>query len=273
MPLFMDRHDLPGVSAEQVAELHVLDLAVAERHGVRFLTYWFDAATSAAFCLADAPDADTMQAVHRESHGQVANQIIGVSEDTVLRFLETITEPPDHTQVRSAFRTVLFTDLEDSTGLLNEVGEGAYMGALGEHDLIIRRALVAEQGREVKHTGDGIMAAFARADRALACALAIQAGFERRRVAGARPELRIRIGLAAGEPVDHNDDLFGATVNLASRICGVAAAGHILVSELVHDLGVDHGFSFSEAQERALRGFPGPTVVFELLEGPQAATS
>ena len=270
MPLFMDRHDLPGVSAEQVAELHVLDVAIAERHGVRFLTYWFDAATGAAFCLADAPDPESMQTVHRQSHGQVANQIIPVSEDSVLRFLETIREPSAAAEVASAFRTVVFTDLEGSTGLAHAVGDSAYMRALTEHDVIIRRALVAEQGREVKHTGDGIMAAFAAVDHALACALAIQDGFERRRATGARPELRVRIGLAAGEPVDHNDDLFGSTVNLASRICGAARGGQILVAELVHELGVDCGFSFSDRHERTLRGFPGKTALFELLGGPQA---
>ena len=268
MPLFMDRHDLPGVSAAQIAELHVLDVAIAGRHGVRFLTYWFDPATGAAFCLADAPDPESMQAVHRESHGQVANQIIPVSEDSVLRFLDTIREPPGPSQVASAFRTVLFTDIEGSTALVRAVGDAAYLGALTEHDLIIRRALVVGHGREVKHTGDGIMAAFAAVDHALACALAIQEGFARRRATGATPDLRVRIGLAAGEPVDHNDDLFGSTVNLASRICGAARGGHVLVSELVHDLGVDSGFSFSERQERALRGFPGKTVVFELLGGP-----
>ena len=181
MPLFMDRHDLPGISAEQVAQLHVMDLAVAARHGVRFLTYWYDATAGAAFCLADAPDAATMQAVHRESHGQVANQVIAVSEDAVLRFLDTIRDPSDHTEVTSAFRTVLFTDIEGSTKLLHSVGQTAYMTVLTEHDLIIRRALVLEQGREVKHTGDGIMASFSQVDRALACALTIREGFERRR--------------------------------------------------------------------------------------------
>ena len=89
------------------------------------------------------------------------------------------------------------------------------MVLLTEHDLIIRRSLVAWRGHEVKHTGDGIMAPSTRWRRA-GVRLTIESGF-RPRAAGAAPELRVRIGMAAGEPVDHNDDLFGSTVNLAAE--------------------------------------------------------
>ena len=269
MPLFMDRHDGRGRTAEQVAQSHVLDVAVSARHGVQFLSYWFDADRGAAFCLARAQTPDQMQAVHRESHGQVSNEIIGVSEDNLLKFLGRIEEPADHTRLTSPFRTVLFTDLKGSTSLLAEVGQSAYMVLLTEHDLIIRRALVDSHGREVKHTGDGIMASFDDVGRALACAAAIQDGFAERNAASGAPELRVRIGVAAGEPVDRDDDLFGSTVNLASRICEAADAGQTLVSELVQDLGVKEGFSFGGAETRVLRGFPGPTVVFELERIPQ----
>jgi len=264
----MDRHDLPGATPESVARAHVMDLGPSAKHGVQFLSYWFDEPNGAVFCLARASTADEMQAVHRESHGLIANEIIKVSEDDVLRFLGRIKDPVDQTQATSAFRTILFTDLEDSTSLVRDVGASAFVALLTEHDLIIRRAVVAARGREVKHTGDGIMASFDDVARALEGALAIQAGFRARTASGARPELRVRIGLAAGEPVDHNDDIFGSTVNLASRICAAAAPGQILVSSLVRDLGRAQGFSFGAAQERLLRGFPGPTSVFELVGGP-----
>src|SRR6185436_21007999 len=112
--------------------------------------------------------------------------------------------------------------------------------------------LVAAHGREVKHTGDGIMAAFDDVASALECSIAIQAAFDARAAEGLTPELRVRIGIAAGEPVDHNDDLFGSTVTLASRICDAAAAGRILTSDLVHDLGVERGFRFDGGRELVL---------------------
>ena len=73
----------------------------------------------------------------------------------------------------------------------------------------------------------------------------------------------MRIGIAAGEPVDHNDDLFGSTVNLASRICDACDPGHILTSDLVHEMGTKKGFSFRQGRDVELKGF-GPVRVFEL---------
>ena len=272
MSLFMDRHDLPGVTAEQVAQAHLEDLQVESRYGVHFLAYWFDAEHAEAFCLARASTPENMQAVHRDAHGLIPNEIITVSEDDVFRFLGRINDPVDHREVNGAFRTILFTDLQGSTSLLREVGEDAYMGLLAEHDLIIRRSLVAWQGREVKHTGDGVMASFEEVSKALGCSLAIQSGFETRMSDGATRELRVRIGMAAGEPVDHNDDLFGSTVNLASRICDAARPGHILAADLVQAMGIEQGFCFGAAQDLELKGF-GPVRVFELLRsGSEGST-
>ena len=77
-------------------------------------------------------------------------------------------------------------------------------------------------------------------------------------------ELLVRIGIAAGEPVDHNDDLFGTTVNLASRICDASEPGHILASDVVHEMGTDKGFVFGPARDVELKGI-GPVQVFELV--------
>ncbi len=70
--------------------------------------------------------------------------------------------------------------------------------------------------------------------------------------------------MAAGEPVDRGDDLFGSTVNLASRICDAADAGQILVSGVVKDLGEQLGFGFLDAGLRTLKGFEEPSPLFEL---------
>jgi class 3 adenylate cyclase len=264
VPLFMDRHDIPGITPEEVAQAHLVDLAVAPKHNVQFLTYWFDAQAGAAFCLARADQPSDMAAVHAESHGLVPNVIIPVVEDNVLKFLGKI-EDPGGAPAASGFRTILFTDLEGSTALLNDLGQSEFMLLLTEHDLIIRRALVVARGREVKHTGDGFMAAFDDVGRALACAIAIQDGFDERNASVEGAALRVRIGLAAGEPVDRGDDLFGATVNLASRICGAADAGQILVSDDVRDLGADAGYRFRDVGSRTLKGFAEPTPLYELL--------
>jgi class 3 adenylate cyclase len=263
MPLFMDRHDVPGVTAEQVAQAHTADLEMGAKFGVQFLAYWFDADQGEAFCLAKAPTGDSLTSVHKATHGLIPNEIISVSEDSVLRLLGRMSETTSAPAV-NPFRTILFTDLEGSTSILEAVGQSAFMVLLTEHDLIIRRALVASRGREVKHTGDGIMASFDDVGSALQCSIAIQAGFTARAADGPDTDLRVRIGIAAGEPVDHNDDLFGSTVTLASRICGAADAGRILTSDVVRDLGSERGFAFDGGRDVVLKGFSGPTRVFEL---------
>ncbi len=263
MPLFMDRHDLPGVTAEEVAQAHMTDIRLESKYAVQFLAYWFDGDQGQVFCLARATRPEDMAAVHREGHGLVPNEIIAVSEDDVFRFLGRVNDPVDRSEGAKAFRTILFTDLRGSTSLLQEVGESVYMGLLDEHDLIIRRSLVAWRGREVKHTGDGFMASFEGVANALRCALAIQDDFEARTSDEATRELLVRVGIAAGEPVDHNDDLFGTTVNVASRICDACEPGHILTSDLVHELGTDKGFVFGPGRDVDLKGF-GPVRVFEL---------
>ena len=269
MPLFMDRHDLPGITAEEVAQAHLTDIQIESKYAVQFLAYWFDADHGEVFCLARAARPEDMQAVHREGHGLVPNEIIAVSEDDVLRFLGRVNDPADHARGASAFRTILFTDLEGSTMLLQEVGETAYMGLLDEHDRIIRRSIVAGRGREVKHTGDGILASFDDVANALECSLAIQRGFEARMSDAASRELRVRIGIAAGKPVDHNGDLFGSTVNLASRICDASDPGHILTSDIVHEMGAERGFCFGPGRDVELKGF-GAVRVFELVEAAPA---
>jgi len=188
-----------------------------------------------------------------------------VSEDAVLRFLGSVHDPVDHTELTSPFRTIVFTDLEGSTALAERLGTSAFLELLREHDVIVRRALVAARGREVKHTGDGIMAAFDRVAGALECALAVQAGFAERSAAGTEPDCRVRIGMAAGEPVDHNDDLFGAAVNLASRLCDAADPGATLVSGEVYEGGSECGFVFAAGRTRRLKGFSRPVRAYELV--------
>lgn len=267
MPLFMDRHDVPGATAQDVADAHVSDLEVADRFGVEFFSYWFDSDDGAVFCFARAPSPAAMEEVHSESHGLIPAEIIEVSENDVVRFLGKVRDPVDASEVTSPFRTIVFTDLEESTAILERLGESQFMLLLTEHDLIIRRALVKWPGREVKHTGDGFLLSFADMGNALRWSLLVREEFAKRAKSGNGQPLRVRIGMAAGEPVDHDGDIYGAAVNRASRICDVADPGHVLVSDVVRDLGSGEGFKFGEPMSVTLKGFSEPAAVYELV-GP-----
>ena len=107
MPIFMDRHDLTGTTAAEIAEAHRRDLAIQDRYGVKFLTYWFDEQRGTTFCLVEAPDKETAQCVHREAHGFVAGEVVEVALSAVEAFLGRIhdAEPPfGRFACRSGFR-------------------------------------------------------------------------------------------------------------------------------------------------------------------------
>jgi class 3 adenylate cyclase len=264
MPLYMDRHEFTDLSAEEAAAAHVNDLEVQGQFGVRFVTYWFDYERQPAFCLATAPSEGAMQDVHRASHGIMPYQIIEVDNRMVERFMGGIVEhPPGEPYVDTAFRTILFTDIEGSTGFTQQLGDARAMALLRTHDEIVREALGVHGGSEVKHTGDGMMASFTSVAGAIRCAMRIQ---DRLDDANARLQspVRVRIGLAAGEPVTEADDLFGAAVQLAARLCSKAEPGTILASGAVRDLAMGKGFAFRKRRPLRLKGFDEPVAAFEV---------
>lgn len=83
MPLFMDVHkSVEGLTVDGVVEAHQKDLEIQEKHGVKYLKYWFNENDGTVFCLCDAPSKEAAEAVHREAHGLVADEIIEVQEGT-----------------------------------------------------------------------------------------------------------------------------------------------------------------------------------------------
>jgi hypothetical protein len=81
MPRFLDVHNgAPGVTLEELAELHRKDLAVQDKYGVQYFKYWYDAATGKVFCLSEAPSKEAALAVHREAHGEMPDEIFEVQE-------------------------------------------------------------------------------------------------------------------------------------------------------------------------------------------------
>src|SRR4051812_48090674 len=87
MPLFMDRHNVDGVTPEALADAHARDLAMQGKHGTKYLKYWHDQTRGCAFCLVEAPTKDAAVQVHREAHGLLAEEIMEVDPNTVRAFL------------------------------------------------------------------------------------------------------------------------------------------------------------------------------------------
>jgi class 3 adenylate cyclase len=162
-----------------------------------------------------------------------------------------------------AFRTVLFTDVEGSTALTQRLGDAKARDVLRTHERITREALKAHGGTEVKSLGDGFMASFSSATKALECAVAMQRGFAEHSESAEEP-IRVRIGLNAGEPIAEDEDLFGTAVILAARIAAKAEGGEIVVSHTVRGLVAGKGFLFSDRGDVVLRGFEDPVRLYEV---------
>lgn len=93
MPIYMDRHDLPGVTAKDVAKAHQEDLKIQAQFGCRGLAYWFDEERQFAFCLIEAPDKDSVKRMHDKAHGLVPHHILEVERNIVEAFLGRIKDP------------------------------------------------------------------------------------------------------------------------------------------------------------------------------------
>jgi DNA-binding SARP family transcriptional activator/pimeloyl-ACP methyl ester carboxylesterase len=149
-----------------------------------------------------------------------------------------------------ALATVLFTDIVGSTERATELGDRRWRDLLDQHDRLIRRELGRYHGREVKTTGDGVLATFDGPGRGINCAQAICA---RARTLG----IEVRAGLHTGECELRDGDVGGIAVHIGARVAGLARPGEVLVSSTVKDLVVGSGLIFADRGDHSLKGAPG----------------
>lgn len=275
MPFYMDIHTLrAGETAEDIARAHTLDVEIQNKYGVNYEKYWLAEKVGKVFCFAEAPSAEAAARVHREAHGSVAESIIEVSPELSEGFLgmgelnssgAVLVSGTDNRD--SGIRTILFTDIVESTNMTQRLGDDAAMEVVDAHDAIVRKAIAATGGREVKHTGDGIMASFISPASAVKAAVMIHSDLRLHCDARADCAFKIRMGAAVGEPVERHSDLFGATVQLASRLCSSAAPEQILVSNAVAELCAGKGMQFQELGEITVKGFEKPVRAHSVAWG------
>jgi class 3 adenylate cyclase len=268
----MDIHHGVDAGIEELTAAHLSDLEVQEKHGVQYLRWWFNPSLRTVYCLVDAPNPDAANKVHVEAHGAdgKADKMVEVASEVVEAFLGgsidaglgQMVDPRGNSD--GGFRTVLFTDLEGSTSMTQQLGDVEAKKLLRVHDQILRREVESQNGRVIKHTGDGLMVAFPSASTAVRAAIGIQQSLRGHNLRlGDRP-LRVRIGISAGEPVDDGEDLFGATVQLARRVCDAAPPERIWVANVVRELCIGKEFEFESVGPTPLKGFTEPTNLHEV---------
>ena len=272
MPTYIDIHELPdGVTAADLAKGHDLDIKVQAKYGVEYLKYWLNLKNGKGFCMCTAPNAEAAAAVHLEAHGMVASKITEVTPEVADAFMGAseiddggAVRAPGSGELDSGTRTVLFTDIVGSTNMTQRVGDDAAMEMVETHDRIVRDALASLSGREVKHTGDGMMAAFFSAASGIRCGIKIQHDLGRLRASRPDLPLHVRIGSAAGEPIERHNDFFGSTVQLAARLCAHAEPDQILVSNTVAELCAGKALPVCGVGLVSLKGFDEPIRVHRI---------
>ena len=165
-----------------------------------------------------------------------------------------------------AVRTVLFTDLVGHTEMMQRLGDDRGRAVLREHERLTRDVLKRHDGEEVKTMGDGFMASFSSVTNAIDCAIALQ----REMAATPLPSpldgegLAVRVGLNAGEPIEEEGDLFGATVIIASRVAALGGPGEILIPEPLRHLLAGKNYAYTDRGAVALKGFSAPVRLYEV---------
>lgn len=185
--------------------------------------------------------------------------------------LESWRNPHKEEQQAQGAVAVMFTDMVGSTDLNQTVGDARAQHVVHTHNRIVRGVLADYYGREVKHTGDGIMASFANTSNAVKAGIVIM----KRVAANNRAEkdlpLTLRIGINVGEPIQENNDLFGVTVQMAARLCAAAQPTQVIVSEAVKAMCAGKDIKFMDRGTRLLKGIPDPVPVFEPVWDPAPA--
>jgi class 3 adenylate cyclase len=156
--------------------------------------------------------------------------------------------------------TIMITDIVGSTEVAERLGAAAWRDLLGRHNELVHRALDRFRGREVKATGDGVLALFDGAERAVECGAGI---------AGSVSELgiEVRVGVHTGEVEMLPGDVRGLAVHTAARIAALASPGEVLVSGTTREMLVGSSLAFVDRGTHELKGLTGPRALFAL--GPR----
>ncbi|QCX38430.1 DUF4242 domain-containing protein [Aureibaculum algae] len=219
MPIYMDRHDVSNeVTAESVAQLHLEDLKVQHKYDCRGLTYWFDNKRKTAFCLVEAPNAASVNKMHKHAHGELSHSIIEVDPSLVESFLGRMEDPDvkpgDELNVigESAFRFLLSVRIQ--MGRLNNKLDQGFASTIRNYLHEIIEVVNTMQGTLVRQDSRNLLISLTTAQDAVHCGLALHEKFGK-----IYPHLSLSIGLDAGLPVEGNKSIFEDTIQTSRRLC------------------------------------------------------
>jgi adenylate cyclase len=160
--------------------------------------------------------------------------------------------------------TFVFTDIVGSTAMTQKLGNAGAQKAVRAHNDAVRNAIKGQKGREVKHTGDGIMATFPSPAAAVAGSISMQRAVHAHNAKNLNMQVHVRIGINAGEAVEEENDFFGAAVQMTARICDKASTGNIWVSQGIVEACKGQKFGFIPRGGFDMKGIQGRKPLYEV---------
>jgi len=154
--------------------------------------------------------------------------------------------------------TFMFTDIYESTSMVDRLGDNKARIVLKDHERITRQEIDKHNGYEVKAQGDGFMIAFSSAREAVQCSISLQRALSRYRIVNPDQPINVRIGLNTGEAIMDENDFFGKSVIVAARVSSQADKDEIFVSSLTRQITEAAGdINFEDKNEVTLKGLSG----------------
>jgi len=240
MPIYMDRHDVSeAVTAHDIAHLHQEDLKIQDQFDCRGLTYWFDDKRKTAFCLIEAPNAEAIRQMHRQSHGDVPHSVIEVEPGIVESFLGRIADPakaqntPLNIIDDPAFRIIMVVALKRLSLLQTDAEH--FTSAFNHFNSGVVKILNMYGGNLVKQTDYQYLVSFTSASNAVHAAFDIRVLFKDFTSNIMKDNIALKIGLNTGVPVTEEKSIFEDTIRLAERMCEIVK-GDVIVSAEVKEL-------------------------------------
>jgi AraC-like DNA-binding protein len=237
MPIYMDRHDVSeDVTAEVVAKLHHEDLKIQHNYSCKGLTYWFDDVRKTAFCLIEAPDKQSLTAMHKNAHGEVPNQVIEVDANIVESFLGRIEDPEnfDNTELNiinePAFRIIMAVGIKPYS--FHNLKKEILNVSLQKFNLSTLSTIKEFNGNVVNHSNDYFMVSFKSVSEAIKCALKVKHDFLEWQEKNNFNNIRLKTGVSAGSPVTNAKNLFDETVKTAERLHHISMAKIMITNEI-----------------------------------------
>lgn len=243
MPLYMDRHNIPGLTSKDAAQAHLKDLEIQDEYNCTAMTYWIDEERGNVFCLIESPSKKAVIEMHNRAHGLIPHDIIEVDTNIVRAFLGRIQDPdPENINGLSiptfinepAFRILLVVDLKDRVIFDSLYGNPNSVKLTNKYNSLVQQSVQHYSGRIVDSNAEFI-ASFISITNAVDCALHLRNSIQFQNTCENLPKVEIKMGLYAGFPVAESRSLFGDALLKARRLNFISEGNKIYLTSNIKD--------------------------------------